>query len=377
MNLLLPPASSGAAPGTPPAPGEPRSLQVFHEWARWRQEGEYRPLSAESVAKYEAIWTRWLKHLASCGPRGEACPWHAATPPVVHAFLDALQPRGKRSTHTSNVTRTRYLRTLREVYAHAARMGWIEASPIDGAPPGATSEHSASTVLVGSHWLAVWTRLPQGNGWQASRDRAMLLMMMDALLTVEELRQLRVDQVLGLPREVIKAFAALGLAATAPRARLALLVDGPRRGQRRHLVLSQGTSDALRGWMHWRVRRHLDEPWVFVSKGRPAVARRGTPADHSHQLGPRAVWHCASKVVAQPGTEVPAHTGPMLLRNSAIVAALNAGESPFEVARRAGLTRLGSLRRLVDHCSLDAAEGLRAAWAGEAADDDEVQEGLL
>ncbi|WP_170162306.1 tyrosine-type recombinase/integrase [Caldimonas tepidiphila] len=300
----------------------PDAQAVFDRWATWRSAGDARPLSAASVAKYEAIWGLWVRFL-----RDRKRSWHAADEQDVHAFLAALQPRASvRGLDTpSHVSRTRYLRALRAVYAHAVLQDWIAANPAEATPEGARTEEADSFVLNAAHRAALRRHLPAGDGWLAVRDRALLHLLMDAALTVAELRTLRVAQL------------QLG-----PGRRAELRLDGPRAAQRRALDLPEAAVGALRRWLLVRGTAAQDEP-VFVSRKGHAM------------LSARAVFHVVSAFVLRTlhacgECGAVAHVGPNVLRNSALVQWLDEGLAAGEVARRAGLESTRMLLRLAPHC---------------------------
>ena len=87
---------------------------------------------------------------------------------------------------------------LRDFYDHAVLIKMVAANPTDAAKPAGT-ERVPSLALSPNMWQALLDGLPSGDAYKARRNRLVLLLMMRAALTVQEIMALSMASVQLLP----------------------------------------------------------------------------------------------------------------------------------------------------------------------------------
>lgn len=333
--------------------------RVFLAWSGMRSAIALRTLSPESVSAYRSIWSGWLSHL---GQRG--APWSAAASDDARTFLENLPPSSAKKSTVSSVTQKRYFRVLKEIYACALANEWTEFNPFDqDAKVSATEQHD-SLVFNRNDWAELFRSLPPASEaiapntpWQSVRDHSMLLMMMQAGLSVAEIRDLSLASVQSPRLSWSEQGPALGLAFLPwePQAkqRVGLKIEGARKNQLRSLVLTDPNETMLLAWLQLRLQGRFpmapDSP-LYLSQKRTS------------RLSPKSIFmvandHIRRSLAQRHDVERLAHAGPMTLRNSCIVRWLDAGVDDDEVLVRAGLKDAQALRRLRQHVVTDETLG--------------------
>jgi integrase/recombinase XerC len=341
----LPPISVGAV--------SLDAVRVFQMWATFRQAVERRRLSEASVTSYRSIWDGWCAHLAKSALR-----WDAAAPEDVRDFLQSLSARAtaRGITQPSTVTQSRYFKVLREIYASAVAAGALASNPVDSSAKVSPGEAKESLAFNAADWRALFAALPAPTEppapertWLELRDYSILLLLMQAGLTVAEVASLRLDSVIHPRWQITGHGGVLGLPFMPWEAQASqptrLRVDGARAAQSRTLVLGPPADLALLVWLS--VRQAMPAPaagasWLYVSRKKAG------------QLTARALFHLVNQHIMRVlgpryGDQRLAHAGPMALRNSCIVRWLDEGVPEHEVLAHAGLKDLQALRRLQMH----------------------------
>lgn len=354
--------SPDSPPHTASASGPPDATAAFIHWQR--AELERTPDAADipetefPETGYALVWNAWAQQLldastplpaaggqrrAKATPLAPAAParaWHEATAEDVARFLQ-IRP-GQRAHHQpgrqiSEVTRRRYWRLLDRIYAHALLQGWVASNPVQAVHPfeRPAPEQPTGHVLPPALWAALPRYFPGSDDLQGARDQAVLRLLYDLALAPEEVRLLTI----GALRNAGQAEPGCG------EKPCFVQIDGQRAAQQRCLALPAPTAAALGAWMQFRAQ-----------SGSPAVPQ--APLFESRKGGPltiRALFHIASKTIAiaqqasQDQTAALARMGPQVLRNTAIVHWLHAGQAPTEVVQRIGVDHPRALAHL-QHC---------------------------
>ncbi len=329
------------------------SDRVFLAWSGMRQAIALRTLSDESVASYRSVWDGWMAFVLARGLR-----WDTAKSLDVRDFLSALPARASARgiCAPSAVTQKRYYRVLREIYACARGNGWIVVVPTDHEAAVSHSEAHDSLVFHRGQWSRLFAALPElrepppeDMAWTDVRNVALLLLMMQAALTVGELAALDVCDVHSA-RLHLSPEGALALDLPYPPwesapAPVSLRVSGARADQNRALVLGSPAQEALMAWLGLRLEMSLPDgvdSALFMS-------RKGAGRLTSKTLFTVANKHIQQTLGPELGDAALAHAGPMTLRNSCIVRWMDAAMPDFEVLRRAGLKDAQALARLREH----------------------------
>ena len=143
---------------------------------------DLKPMGAAGLQQASLVWRHWL---AFCTVHAVA--WDAAQSADIARFCQAIGPRSS-VKKTSPVTRRRYWRVLRDLYAHALASRLVAVNPAEGAQPPAT-ERVPSLALSPPMWTALHEGLHEdllGNDFKAKRNRLTLLLMMRAVSTAIE-----------------------------------------------------------------------------------------------------------------------------------------------------------------------------------------------
>lgn len=315
---------------------------IFDAWRATRQHGMpgiTDPLTLAGARSYKAIWNKWVWWLTvDQGLEGTSPPraqsFLDATPAQVSTFLvsgpSPISARRGNTSQLSEITRRRYWRVLDWVYEFARMQELITQNPAalleqETPPP----ENSTGQIYHSNQWAAIEASLPSGNSEMLVRDRALMLLMMDAALTVAELCSLQQIHVAPcmLEPELLR-----------------LRIDGKRKAQFREITLNARTTIALKKWVNLRVNIST-KPTV---KGDPLFL-----TERRVGISPRVVFHLVASTVSNAfraaGLDLPLHLGPQVLRNSRIVFWLNSGMPASEVVQRAGFKDAKSFRGLREH----------------------------
>lgn len=321
----------------------PDGLAVFRHWLESEGAKAWDALDTAPGSGYEKVWQAWLRSLEdgsvrsgaqAPGPDAGTLPWQQATAVDVQNFL---RPRKGQFSHhlpgrrISEVTRRRYWRLLERIYDHALEHGWVQDNPAAGLAPQErpAAEDGQGHCLPSPLWHALPRHIPDADGFQSARDRAILLLLYELALAPEEVRGLHwrdLHEPEGLPA--------------------GLRIDGARAAQQRTLELSQRVSRALRDWRGFSAGQRGAE--AVQPDATVFYSREGQP------LSVRVLFHVASQLIqrahaAQPASsqKAPLHrVGPQVLRNTAIVQWLRDGRPETEVVQRIGVDGTRALRHL-------------------------------
>ena len=315
-----------------PCPAPPDGSVAFTHWLQACSCNPWAPLTPEAAKPYGFIWHSWLKYLAALPPASDvpgATPpaWHSATAVQLLAFINH-HPHSHKGDAPSDITRRRYWRVLDRMYDHALLHRWVHSNPAQGlaaqdVPP---SEDPKGAILSPRMWRALQHSLPAPEDLITTRDRAVLLLLMELGLTPQEVRELGVDHVLrddNAPQRPI----------------CALQIDGERVQQSRVLPVSATLAQALQQWLAARNSYH-------AMQGQPALfCTRKAP-----QLSNHTLLHLVTKTLQAAAQrhrqDLPPRLGPQIIRNTVLVQWLEAGVPPSEVLRRAGMHQPHALHHL-------------------------------
>jgi len=302
---------------------------------------DLKPMGAAGLTQASLVWRHWL---AFCTAHGLA--WDAAQSADIARYCQAIGPRSSLKK-TSPVTRRRYWRVLRDLYAHALESGLIEVNPAEGAQPPAT-ERVPSLALSLPMWTALheglYENFPGGDDFKAKRNRLVLLLMMRAALTVREL--------IGLTLDCARPCADLAGAALL----YTLRVRKAGGGHERALELDPQTSRALHAWLEVRpVGLPVLHPGSRLIVG-DRIGRTIAP-NGLYNICQAHLAHCLvrANVLASPTPHASvdpgtlAHMGPNTLRNTCIAMWFNAGVPLQEIQRRCGFKDASVMSRLSAH----------------------------
>jgi len=202
---------------------------------------DLKPMGAAGLTQASLVWRHWLAFCTS-----HAVAWNAAQSADIVRFCQAIGPRSS-VKKTSPVTRRRYWRVLRDLYAHALASSLVGVNPAEGAQPSAT-ERVPSLALSLPMWTALHEGLyedfPGGDDFKARRNRLALLLMMRAALTVRE--------IIGLTLDCAQPCVNSPMASAGPGPLYTLRVRKAGGGHERALELDQETSRALHAWLEVR-----------------------------------------------------------------------------------------------------------------------------
>ena len=300
--------------------------QAFDHWLLTCGQNPWEPLSPDAAKPYGFIWHSWLRFLAENGATADPLAWASATPEQVLAFINH-GPQSPKQSKPSDITRRRYWRVLDRVYDHAVLHRWVANNPAQGLtaqdmPP---SEDPKGAILSPRIWRALERQIPQPDDLITSRDRAVLMLLMELGLTPEEVRFLEMGSLRWTDDE--------------PRTIEAIYIEGERDNQTRTLPVSRKLSDALRHWLQQRASYH-------AMQGQTALfCTRKAP-----QLSNHTLLHLVTKTLKQAAAASqqpePARMGPQVVRNTVLVQWLEAGIPVEEVLARSGMKNPNALIHL-------------------------------
>lgn len=329
-------------------------IQAFEMWAKEQAQKTLDPLlKKSSTLPYDAVWISWLRFISErkfvVDGQEISKDWRQAMPSDV---LDFLRPRaGLHANHEpgrrlSEVTRRRYWSLLERIYDFAFRQHWITDNPasllMEFEQPSISPQ--LGHILPGAVWQALPLHFPHGNTLSECRDCSIMHTLYSLALSPEEVRSLKPESIIF--RDSVKE----GDESTI----LLLQIDGPRLAQKRIVALNKESANALRKWMSAR-KLHVpsnSSAYLFC-------------AHTGEQLSISALFHLVSKIVLKVSENVardvtsqtwtPRRVGPQVLRNTAIVHWLNAGQVHSEVLRRAGIKSVKGLYHLRQHLNAEIA----------------------
>ncbi|HEY4664397.1 MAG TPA: site-specific integrase [Comamonas sp.] len=301
-------------------------VNAFDHWLLTCGQNPWEPLSPDAAKPYGFIWQSWLRFIAGGHEHGDPYAWASATPLQVLAFINN-GPQSPKRSKPSDITRRRYWRVLDRIYDHAVLHHWAASNPAQGLtqqdmPP---SEDPQGAILSPRMWRALERQIPQPDDLITSRDRAILVLLMELGLTPEEVRLLEVGH--------------LRWSEDAPRKIAAIQIEGERDKQTRTLPVSDKLHAALHHWLQARASYH-------AMQGQPALfCTRKAP-----QLSNHTLLHLVTKTLKQAAQvsqlPEPARMGPQVVRNTVLVQWLDSVCSVQEVLDRSGMKSPNALQHL-------------------------------
>ncbi len=336
-------------------------VELFDHWVASRDKSgpkgrEY--LSPQVGELYRMVWDKWVRWLTEerRDAKGTALRprrnYLNATAHDIDTFLrSAIEPSTDRvdtegrHREFSPITAARYGGLLQMVYEHAKNQRMLAENPARGRTVGTVKKlrqkgmdpAGEGEVISRNHWNAVKAAAPPADSEDPMmvRDRAILLLLMDAHLTSSEICALDVENIGFAPEDRRKQH---------QRHLSVEIAQGRRKAQERVLQLELTTSNAVDRWLE--ARKELS---VAPKKAALFVTDR----KDRNRLSKRVLFHLVARVMRQvheeSGYPLPYHVGPQVLRNSAIVFRLNKGDSKADVARDAGMKDARSFRGLQAH----------------------------
>lgn len=309
--------------------------EIFESWLNGRSNASRDALSEAAAAPYRYVWLSWCRwldeHAVGDPVHGAGKRYLEARPEDVHRFLahgpTPSSKRVSRTTPISEVTRRRYWGILNAVYKHAKDLETIPSNPADdvGEHDRPPPEKSEGLVLTRLHFEAVYKVLPTGPSPWDLRDRAVLLLLLEAALTPGEVTGLKLDNI-GESRD--------------HPGHLELEITGTRRPQNRDITLSKLATAALAQWLEARKSTGSQLDDVFITQRQEPMAGR-------------VLFHLVAKAITASaelsGMPVPGHVGAQVLRNTCIVQWLNSGMEEGQVVMLAGFKDAKSFRGLRRH----------------------------
>lgn len=306
---------------------------------------DLKPMGRAGLQQASLVWRHWL---AFCSVHGVA--WDTAQSTDIALFCQSISPRSPLKK-TSPVTRRRYWRVLRDLYAHALAGGLIEVNPAEGAQPLAT-ERVPSLALSTPMWTALHEGLhegfPGGDDFKARRNRFALLLMMRAALTVRE--------IIGLTLDCAEPCADCLGNPGGPGPQYTLRVRKAGGGHERVLQLDAETSRALHAWLEVRPvglpALHPGSRLVVGDRIGRSIAPNGL-----YNICQAHLARCLVEkgLLAEPAPHATldpgllTHMGPNTLRNTCIAGWFNASVPLGEIQRRCGFKDASVMSRLGAH----------------------------
>lgn len=322
-------------------------VNAFDHWLLTCGQNPWEPLSPDAAKPYGFIWQSWLRFLAGSGIE-DTLAWASATPLQVLAFINH-GPQSPKRTKPSDITRRRYWRVLDRVYDHAVLHRWAHSNPAQGLtsqdmPP---SEDPKGAILSPRMWRALERQLPAPDDLITSRDRAILVLLMELGMTPEEVRFLEIGNLRwneGTSSHIE-----------------AIQIVGERDNQSRSLPVSAKLHTALHHWLQARAGYH-------AMQGQTALfCTRKAP-----QLSNHTLLHLVTKTLKQAAAASrqpePARMGPQVLRNTVLVQWLDAGCSVTEVLARSGMKSPNALLHLRAYFSEEVSPSVPATAAQQDTD---------
>lgn len=213
---------------------------IFEAFLAKRSNDPYDPLSVAAARPYRSIWLSWCKHLATSRNDEITSSWAHAQPLDLFHYLykGGISPAGNRRTSLSEISRWRYWSVINSIYEFAKNSGQVMRNPAEGMamddrPLLLQSEGQIFNVR---DWKAIEAALPVGDSPTAIRDRALMMLIMDAALTTTEVTKLRIHD------------------CTYTSNGFAVQITGSRGAQDRVLILAKETSEALSTWLGTRTK---------------------------------------------------------------------------------------------------------------------------
>jgi integrase/recombinase XerD len=294
-----------------------RGEEAFMQWLVSPSANRGLGFGLRSRVVYAAMWRRFLIATQGRGPFADARE--------IEGFLASVRakPRHGRASEITRISvaqRARYLALLEMVQDHLMKLGILDRNlaraiakrevPVVRPAPTALStsdDHRLRQVLA---------RWPSEE-WKDVRDRALLTLLLECGVKVNEVLQLRLEDV-----QLESVAAHISVRSSS--------------GDRRDVVLPVAAIDALGCWLEARRSLAPGSFSLFVP------ARRGNA-----NLSAAQVYRLVAYALQQAGLDAK-HVGPQTLRNTFATRSLNAGASPQEVSLALGYRDPASLAELAE-----------------------------
>lgn len=173
-------------------------LEAFASWLLApdfviTKQGVVQPLRPSSAAVYRYMGNKFIREviLSHPGTEGEGArdtrSWSEVSASDIHSFLvgNNLQ-RG---------IRNRYVRLLERLFDHLAIMKLVNENPARGLaikePSKSNQDHEETMWLTPTQEEAAFEHLPDGKGWKAQRNRALIATVLGGGLKVSEIIALK------------------------------------------------------------------------------------------------------------------------------------------------------------------------------------------
>lgn len=270
------------------------------------KQGVEQPLRDTSAQVYKFMGAKFIREVVLPQPEEEGVParrgrqWGDVTPEVIQSFLVGNDlKRG---------IRNRYVRLIERLYDHLVAKGMVTSNPARGlaikAPSKSNANHENTMWLNESQQAAVVKTLPDGPGWKAQRNRALIATVLGGGLKVSEVIELR-EQAIG-PRQADGS--------------LYIEVHQVGAGRRHRTKMAPWAAAILVGWVAARSEFGLPGELVF-----PAGSIGGT-------LHKATVYRQCAAVLSEAGIdpEIIKRRGARTLRNTYAMRELSEGQ-PLEL----------------------------------------------
>jgi site-specific recombinase XerD len=268
--------------------------------------GEQQPLRASSVVVYRAMGRKFIREVLVGEGGRQPKAWRDISSEDIRAFLVGNE--------LNKGIRNRYVRLLERLFDHLAALQLVEGNPARGLAmkePSRSGQHNDKTMwLSEAQQTAVLEKLPQGEGWKAQRNRALIATVLGGGLKVSEVVTLRASAV--GPRQEDGS--------------LYINVHPEGAGRQHRTKVAPFGAGVLIEWLEARSAIALPGELLF-----PARAVGGV-------LHPATVYRHVAAVLAEAGIDpdLVKRRGARTLRNTFAIQALEAGSPPALVGEYLG-----------------------------------------
>ena len=280
--------------------------------ADWFALSRQRPFSESTIQIYTRIWAMWCEWLEkeSKSRAGGSLCFLTATSEDVSKFILSPYPGYwvRHQQPSSDRPKNRYLQLLGRIYDHALRCGVMDCNPtreLDSSLAG--DRGPIPQTLTPAEWAAIYSGLPMGCSRSDFRDRAVMLLLMDAGLSTGEMAALERSDI---ERDILT------------RSQFQVVIRGSRDAQRRTLKLTLRTSLTLERWL--QVRESIS----------PSPTVTGDPVfltDTRSRFTRRVLYYLAKRMIGDAigaaGSRRLANGGASIVRNTRILMWAQSGMS--------------------------------------------------
>lgn len=270
------------------------------------KQGVEQPLRASSAEVYRFMGSKFIREVVLGQPEGEGEParpgkaWSQVSAGDIQAFL--VRNELKRGI------RNRYVRLLERLYDHLAAKGLASHNPARGLamkmPSKSNANHEHTMWLNETQQAAVVKMLPDGPGWKALRNRALIATVLGGGLKVSEVMELRTP--------------AIGQRQADGSLYIEVQVIGA--GRRHRAKMAPWAAGILMGWIVARAKFGLPEDLLFPAKSIGGMLNKST------------VYRQCAAVLTEAGIDptIIKRRGARTLRNTYAMHELSEGQ-PLEL----------------------------------------------